>query len=71
MSGFDHIWRRWTDSTIQLDAPRCKTCRQPMTCGQPGRHWSCSPTCERCHRPHGPNHQNCQCGHNRKKETTT
>jgi hypothetical protein len=29
---------------LDLDAlPRCESCGHPLTCGQPGRHYSCAP----------------------------
>lgn len=43
------------------NAKMCTECGQPMLCKQPGRHWTCSPTCEGCHRPVGPKRENCHC----------
>ena len=59
----------WTTNTNPGRSTRlCDVCSAPMTCDQPGRHWSCSPVCEGCHRPYGPRRQNCNCN---KKDTTT
>ena len=44
-----------------MSAPDCSVCGLPMVLGQPGRHWICSPVCDGCHRPVGPNDENCLC----------
>ena len=54
---------------LDLDnAPKCSECGEVMLCKQPGRHWSCSPECDGCHRPVGPKRQNCVCGAKTKKQ---
>lgn len=47
-AGVEHV------RTMRRTVPACAVCGDALTVGQPGRHWSCSPTCPNCHRPVGP-----------------